>query len=147
VSQRFVFRLAPVQRVRRWKEEQSALELRQQIDRWRHARACQDALERAASAARSALGMQSTAGVKASALQLMADGVRDVTGRAQQAAAHTAAQAAAVEERRAILREAARARRTVDRLREIQRSAWQVEAGRAEQKVTDEVASRQKGLA
>jgi flagellar export protein FliJ len=147
VSQRFVFRLKPVQRHRRWKEEKSSLELRQAIDRWRHARACQDALERAATAARSALAIESAAGVTAAALRVLADGVRDVTGRADQAAAHAEAEAAAVEERRAALRDAARARRSIDRLEEIQRGAWQVEAGRAEQKTTDEVASRQRGFA
>jgi flagellar export protein FliJ len=85
--------------------------------------------------------------VTAATLRLLTDGVRDMTGRAQQAAAHAATEAAVVETRRAALLEAARARKSIDRLEEIQRDTWQVEAGRAEQKITDEVASRQRGFA
>jgi len=147
VSKRFVFRLTPVQRLRRFSEEKSSLELRQQIDKWRRARACQDALERAAMAARGALATGAAEGVTASTLRQLADGVRDTNARAAEAAVQTEAEATAVEARREDLRVAAQARRSIDRLREIQHTAWLVESGRAEQKMTDEVASRQRGLA
>ena len=147
MSKRFVFRLTPVQRLRRFSEEKSSLELRQQIDKWRRARACQDALERAATVARGTLATSVAAGVSASTLKQLADDVRDTNARVAEAAAHTEAEATAVEARREDLRVAAQARRSIDRLREIQHTAWLVESGRAEQKMTDEVASRQTGLA
>ena len=147
MSKRFVFRLNPVQRLRRWSEEKSSLALRRQIDRLRDAQATQEALERAATAARSALQTESAAGVTAATLRLLAEGVRDVTERLQQAAAHAETEATAVEARRSHLRDAAQARRSIDRLEEIQRGVWRIEATRTEQKTTDEVASRPRGNA
>ena len=146
MSKRFVFRLTPVQRLRRWGEEKSSLELRQQIDKWRRARACQDALERAALVARGALATSAAAGVSASTLKQLAEGVQDAHERVAEAAAQPEVEATADEARRDDLRVAAQARRSIDRLREIQRDAWLVETGRAEQKMTDEVASRPRGL-
>jgi flagellar export protein FliJ len=145
VSRRFAFRLASVQRLRRWSEEQSSIALRRQIDRWRDALDGQQTLERAAEAARGALATESAAGVSAATLRLLADGVRDVTARAKEAAAQTQTEATAVDARRSDLTDAAQARRTIDRLEEIQHGIWRTEATRAEQKITDEVASRQRG--
>jgi flagellar export protein FliJ len=147
VSRRFAFRLASVQRLRRWSEERSSIALRRQIDRWREAQASQETLERAAEAARGALATESAAGVSAATLRLLAEGVLDAAARAKEAAALTQTEATAVDARRADLHGAAQARRTIDRLEEIQRGIWRVEATRAEQKITDEVASRQRGNA
>jgi flagellar export protein FliJ len=145
VSARFTFRLARILRHRRRTEDGRALAVRQAIERHETARTLQVTLECAAEQARSALTTNCSAGVSAASLRAHADGVRDLHGRARAAAILTAAEASRVEERRAALVEAARARRALERLEEIQRGAWTAEHARADQRTTDEVAATRHG--
>jgi flagellar export protein FliJ len=145
VSARFTFRLARILRHRRRTEDARARSVRQAIERHETARTRQAMLESAAELARGALTEHCSAGVAAALLRLHADGVRDLHGRARAAAILTAAEASRVEERRAELVEAARARRALERLEEMQRGAWQADSARADQRTTDEVATTRHG--
>jgi flagellar export protein FliJ len=145
VSARFTFRLARILRHRRRTEDARARAVRQAIERHETARTRQATLEAATELARRALTENCGAGVAAASLRLHADGVRDLHGRARAAAILTAAEASRVGERRAELVEAARARRALERLEEIQRGAWQADSARADQRTTDEVATTRHG--
>ena len=145
MSARFAFRLARILRHRRRLEDARALAVRQAIERHASARTRQASLERAAEQARDALNADFAAGGTGADLRAHADGVVDLHGRARAAAILTAAEATRIEERRAELIEAARARRALERLEEIQRAAWQAEAARTDQRITDDVATTRHG--
>ena len=145
MSRAFVFRLARILRHRRRIEDARALAVRQAIERHETARARQVTLELAAVHARATLTADCAAGLSGAWLRVHADGVRDLHGRARAAAILTAAEASRVEERRAELVEAARARRALERLEEIQRTGWQAERARADQRTTDEIATTRHG--
>jgi flagellar export protein FliJ len=145
VSAAFAFRLTRILRHRRRVEDARSLAVRQAIERHASARARQATLEVAADQARTALTTDCAAGLSAAALRVHADGVRDLHGRARAAAILTAAEAARVEARRAALVEAARERRALERLEEIQRTAWRADVARADQRTTDEIATTRHG--
>ena len=141
MSARFAFRLARVLRHRKRLEDSRALAVREAIDRHEAARAREATLEHAAEQARVALSADCAAGVSGAALRLSADGAHDLHGRARAAAILTSAEAARVEARRAELVDAARARRALERLEEMQRAAWQAHRIRFDQRVTDDIAT------
>ena len=145
MSARFSFRLARVLRHRRRLEDARALAVREAIDRHETARAREATLERAAEQARETLRTDCAAGTTGAALRLTADGVTDLHGRARAAAILTAAEAARVEEKRVELVDAARARRALERLEEMQRAAWQAERLRTDQRTTDDIATTRHG--
>jgi flagellar protein FliJ len=145
VSTAFVFRLTRLLRHRRRVEDQRALAVRRAIEQHEAARAREVSLERAATHAHDALNAECAAGLTGASLRLHADGVRDLRGRASTAAIAAAAEATRVEERRAELIEAARQRRALERLEEIQRAAWQAELNRNDQRVTDDIATSRHG--
>ena len=145
MSGKFVFRLTRVLRHRRHAEDARALAVRQAIERAETARFGQATLEAAADRARAALNTTCAAGITGAALRLHADGVLDLRGRARAAAIVTAAEAQRVEERRTELVEAARARRALERLEEMQRAAWKAELARADQRMTDDIATTRYG--
>lgn len=144
MSTRFIFRLAPVLRHRRRTEDARAREMRRATERLESARVRQNGLERETEAARAALAVEAVTGITGSALRMRADGVRDAISRACAAAAVTTTEAARVEERRAELVEAARARRILERLEDVRRSAWHAEIRRAEQRENDDLATRRR---
>jgi len=141
----FVFRLKRVLRHRQRLEDARALAVRQAIERHETARTRQATLEVAATRAHVALTVDCAAGVTGASLRLHAEGLRDLHGRARAAAILTAAEAARIEERRAELVEAARARRALERLEEMQRTAWQADLLRADQRLTDDIATTRHG--
>ena len=145
MSRGFAFRLARVLRHRRRLEDARALAVRQAIDRHETARARQATLEVAAAQARRALTHDCATGVDGAWLRLRADGVRDLHGRARAAAILTSAEAARIEERRAELVDAARARRVLERLEELQRGAWLAAHARADQRTIDDIATTRHG--
>jgi flagellar FliJ protein len=147
VSAAFVFRLARILRHRRRIEDARALAVRQAIERHETARARQATLEVAAERARVALSGDCATGLSGASLRARADGVRDLHGRARAAAILTTAEASRVEERRTELVEAARERRALERLEEIQRAAWQAALRRADQRTTDDIATTRHGRA
>jgi flagellar FliJ protein len=147
VSAAFVFRLARILRHRRRIEDARALAVRRAIERHETARARQATLEVAAERARAALTGDCAIGLSGASLRARADGVRDLHGRARAAAILTTAEASRAEERRAELVEAARERRALERLEEIQRAAWQAELTRADQRTTDDIATTRHGRA
>jgi flagellar export protein FliJ len=145
VSKRFTFPLARVLKHRRRIEDARALAVKQAIERHESARIRQVAIEQTAALAREDLTHRAAAGLTGAWLRLHADGVGDLHGRARAAAILTSAEAARVEERRAELVDAARARRALERLEELQREAWKADALRADQRVTDDIATTRHG--
>jgi flagellar export protein FliJ len=142
VSKRFTFPLARVLRHRQRLEDARALAVRQAIEQHEAARTRQATIEHAAETARSALTQDcATTGMTGAWIRLHADGVSDLHGRARAAAILPNAEAARVEERRAELVDAARARKALERLEELQRSAWQADVLRTDQRTTDDIAT------
>lgn len=141
----FVFRLARLLRHRRRVEEARALALRHATQLRDAAHARQVTLEHAAAQARAVLNAHCTAGITGATLRLHAERVRDLQGRACAAETETAGETARVEERRAELVEAARDRKALERLEEMQRAAWHMAVARGDQRTTDEIATSRAG--
>ena len=137
----FVFRLARLLRHRRRVEEARALALRHAIQHRDAARARQVTLEHAVAQARAVLNAHCTAGVTGASLRLQAEQVRDLQARAGAAETEASSETARVEERRAELVDAARDRKALERLEEIQRAAWHMALTRGDQRATDEIAT------
>jgi flagellar export protein FliJ len=141
----FMFRLAPLLRRRRRTEDVCARELRRAIEQHQSAQADEAALARALAVAQASLAAETAAGLSGAALRTLAGAVDDLTTRVRTAAALTATEAAHVERRRTELVDAARARRTMERLEEMQREAWRAGIARAEQRIDDDLATTRQG--
>jgi flagellar export protein FliJ len=137
----FVFRLGSVLRHRRRVEDVRALALA--LARTHEARAAQalGAAQEGARAAQGALGDAAFIGTTGAALGELARGVEDGRRRAEAAARDLAVTEARSEATRVELVEAARARRTLERLEEVQRAAHRREVDVREQRMVDEVAA------
>ena len=145
MSAAFTFRLGSVLRHRRRTEDARAQALRQAMEADHTARAQHAALVRAAAAARVALAADVAGGLTGASLRIRANVVRDILHRARKAAELAETAAAHVHARRSELVDAARARRAIERLEEMQRADWRAGREHVEQRSHDEVAATRRG--